>query len=81
MLRGVDEVWGNSPSFDCAILVEFVGRYAGAVPWKFTQERDFRTARALNPAAPYERPADAHSALADALAQAAHLDKLGIWRS
>lgn len=81
MLRGVDEVWGNSPSFDCAILVEFVSRYAGAVPWRYVQERDFRTAVALDPSVPYERPADAHSALADALAQAAHLDKLGIWRS
>jgi hypothetical protein len=81
MLRGVDEVWGNSPSFDCAILVDFVDRYAGAVPWRYVQERDFRTARSLRPDVPYVPPAEAHGALADALAQAAHLDKLGIWRS
>lgn len=81
MLRGVDEVWANSPSFDCSILVDFVARYTGGVPWRHTHERDFRTARALHPDVPYVPPADAHSALADALAQAAHLDKLGIWRS
>lgn len=79
MLRGVDEVWANSPSFDCAILAEFVSRYAGAVPWRYVQERDFRTARALRPDVPYERPADAHSALADATAQAEHLKKLNLW--
>lgn len=81
MLRGVDEVWANSPSFDCAILVDFVDRHAGAVPWRYVQERDFRTARALHTDVPYVPPTDAHSALADALAQAAHLDRLGIWRS
>lgn len=79
MLRSVDEVWANSPSFDCAILVDFVDRYAGAVPWRYVQERDFRTARALRPDVPYERPADAHSALADATAQAEHLKKLNLW--
>jgi hypothetical protein len=81
MIRCVDDVWANSPSFDCAILRGFFDRYAGAAPWRYVQERDFRTARALRPDVPYVPPAEAHGALADALAQAAHLDKLGIWRS
>lgn len=83
VLSMCDEIWANSPSFDCAILSHFISHYTPGVgiPWKHSQERDFRTARALHPEAPYTPPENAHGALADAIAQAAHLDKLGIWRS
>jgi hypothetical protein len=80
-LKDAEEVWANSPSFDLAILSDWLPRHGFCVPWRYWQERDFRTVVALNPSVPYERPADAHSALADAMAQAAHLDRLGIWRS
>ncbi|MGJ8516876.1 3'-5' exonuclease [Carnimonas bestiolae] len=55
-------VWGNSPSFDCDILVDFgKGR-----PWDFWQERDVRTARML---VGHTKPRQSHSALSDAKAQ------------
>lgn len=81
LLRQADEIWANSPSFDCAILKEFIGCMPDGEPWKFTKERDFRTAAALRPDCPYKPPRDAHGALADALEQARHLDRLGIWRA
>lgn len=36
-------VWSNSPSFDCVILRSWAERLRHALPWKFYQERDFRT--------------------------------------
>ena len=80
VLSRVDEVWANSPSFDCVILREFF-EFAGVeVPWKYYQERDFRTAKALHPDVIYPSVTNAHNALDDAAAQAVHLDKLGLWR-
>lgn len=82
MLRMCDEVWANSPSFDCNILSDFMDRYSDTgLSWESYQERDFRTAKALTPGIDYVAPENAHGALADAIAQANHLDKLGIWRS
>lgn len=36
-------VWGNSPSFDCAILRNAYKAAGVAIPWAFWQERDCRT--------------------------------------
>ena len=80
LLQEADEVWANSPSFDCSILREFLCQYAKGPTWKYYQERDFRTAKALRPNVPYVKPEHAHSALADAQAQVDHLIKLGVWR-
>lgn len=79
-LNGVDEVWANSPSYDLVILACAMRQCHLTPPWRFFQERDFRTARALSPGVDYTPPADAHSALADAQAQADHLNKLNLWR-
>ena len=77
-LRGAEEVWANSPSFDLACLNSLLDQFSyQKISYKI--ERDFRTARALRPTVAYEHPVDAHNALADAQAQVAHLRKLGIW--
>lgn len=46
---GTDDVlmWANSPSFDCAILKAYYDKLGWDVPWKYYNERDFRTAKAL----------------------------------
>lgn len=83
LLSVCDEVWANSPSFDCAIMLDFIFHFAPSegIPWRYGKERDFRTVRAMHPEIVYTPPADAHDALSDARAQAAYLDQLGIWRA
>jgi 3' exoribonuclease, RNase T-like len=66
-------VWANSPSFDLAILKSFPHKLP---MWHFRNERDFRTARALFPAQPWDSKAVEHDALADATAQATHIRKI-----
>lgn len=40
----VETVWGNSPSFDCALLRAYFERSDLPVPWEYWQERDVRSA-------------------------------------
>jgi DNA polymerase III epsilon subunit-like protein len=65
-----DEVWANSPAFDCTIL-EAAGEAVGIeMPWAFYEERDFRTLKELPGAADVEQSGTDHDALADAVHQA-----------
>lgn len=67
---GLDEIWANSPSFDCEAL-EYAGEQVNVeMPWEFYEERDFRTLKAL-PMTP-EKDTDGveHDALDDARHQA-----------
>lgn len=70
------EVWGNSPAFDCVILKHAFAVAQVPVPWRFWNERCFRTIKALNADVAYEEPALKHHALSDAKAQAEHLIKI-----
>lgn len=83
--NSIDEIWANSPSFDCDILHDFMRLHLNMTAddfiWKYSIERDFRTARNMYPWVEYIPPRDAHGGLTDAIAQAAHLDKLGLWKS
>lgn len=72
-------VWANSPAFDCVIVGGAYDRLGMPRPWHFSKERDFRTARALYPMVEYnveEKGDGAHTALADADFQIAHLLKI-----
>ena len=67
-------LWANSPSFDCAILSAAYDAVGMETPWKYWQERDYRTAKSL--ISQFDLP-DAppfngvrHTALADARHQA-----------
>jgi len=65
-----DEIWANSPSFDCEQL-EAAYAAAGLVePWEFYQERDHRTVASLPVAPDLEHDGVEHDALDDAKHQA-----------
>ena len=66
------KVWGNSPAMDCVALRGAYSRCGMEAPWKFYNERDYRTLRAEAPEVERLRKAD-HNALGDADAQLEHL--------
>jgi DNA polymerase III epsilon subunit-like protein len=65
-----DEVWANSPSFDCVIYEAACDALGADVPWEFYEQRDFRTLKNLPGAAVVEHDGTEHDALDDARAQA-----------
>lgn len=67
------QVWGCSPSFDCAILAAGYKALGMRVPWFFFEERDVRTARALFRIDKAAEGKAAHTALADAMREAKEL--------
>jgi 3' exoribonuclease, RNase T-like len=68
--------WGNGAGFDNVILRNTFTRMQGACPFKFYDDRCFRTLKALFPAVEYVKPVTPHYALSDAVAQATHVQKL-----
>jgi DNA polymerase III epsilon subunit-like protein len=67
---GADEVWANSPSFDCRILEHAYDLAEMELPWSFWQERDYRTLQNLPVAVDVEQEGEPHHALDDARYQA-----------
>jgi len=65
-----DEVWANSPSFDCDLLEAAYDAVGLEAPWDFYQERDYRTLSSLPVAADVEFDGVEHDALDDAKHQA-----------
>jgi len=65
-----DEIWANSPAFDCAILEAAYDAVEGEAPWDFYERRDLRTLRNLGIEGGAEREGPEHDALADARYQA-----------
>jgi len=74
------EVWMNSPSFDSdKILAPAFAAIKLQLPWSYYQERDFRTVKALGQKyfnLAYQKPINAHNALADAKAQGEYIYQL-----
>lgn len=66
-------VWANGASFDFPILASAYGAINMAAPWKFYNERDWRTVRKIGPRVEFERSGTHHNALDDARHQALHL--------
>jgi hypothetical protein len=68
-------VWSNGASFDIPILNSAFNDVNVAAPWKFYNERCYRTMKNLYPDVPYARAEGsvAHNALHDARDQARHL--------
>jgi len=66
----VDEVWANSPSFDCEMLEHAFDIVGIKTPWEFYEERDFRTLKELHFAADVDQQGVEHDALDDAVYQA-----------
>lgn len=66
----VDEIWANSPSFDCEILSAAYDAVGLEQPWNFWAERDFRTLESFDFAPEPEQAGVEHDALDDAVHQA-----------
>lgn len=69
-------VWGNGASFDNVILRGAYERIEMQAPWRFWQDRCYRTVKAMNKDVPFERVGVHHLAVDDAESQALHLMKL-----
>lgn len=63
-------VWSNGLLFDLVILQNCFEFYKRRVPWHYRAPRDFKTIRSLRPHMASNKPAIAHSAEHDAIAQA-----------
>jgi exodeoxyribonuclease VIII len=67
------EVWGNGAAFDNALLAAAYDATAMPRPWKFSNDRCYRTAKNLRLDVPLARSGTHHNALDDAESQARHL--------
>jgi hypothetical protein len=65
-------VWGNGAAFDNAILSCCYASINSRLPWKFTNDRCYRTLKAMMPHIGVERQGVYHNALDDAKTQAVH---------
>jgi len=69
-------VWGNGATFDNVILRNAYERNGYEPPWKFRQDRCYRTLLSLFPSQDVVRVGTSHNALDDAITQANHHLKL-----
>jgi len=65
-----DELWANSPKFDCAHLEAAYDALDWPTPWVFYELRDVRTVTALPGAVEIDQDGTEHDALDDAVHQA-----------
>ena len=73
----VKEVWGCGSDFDNAILSNAYRKVGIAEPWKFWNNRCYRTLKSLFPGVKIDREGTVHhNALGDAEAQTKHLLKI-----
>ena len=66
-------LWGNGASFDNVILSEAYRIRNLDKPWKFWNDRCYRTVKHMNPNVRFVRSGTHHNALDDAESQAQHL--------
>ena len=66
-------IWGNGASFDNTILANAFDKAGVALPWKYWNDRCYRTVKNLYPNIKLERVGTYHNALDDAKSQALHL--------
>lgn len=67
------KVWGCGAAFDNVILSNAYKKLGMEVPWKFWNDRCYRTIKAEFPNVPVDRVGTHHNALDDAKTQAVHL--------
>lgn len=67
------EIWGNGASFDNAILSNAYRSLKMAEPWKFWNNRCYRTMKNMFPHVEFKRVGTHHNAVDDAKSQALHL--------
>lgn len=69
-------MWGNGAAFDNVILRSAYNACQMTPPWKYRDDRCYRTVRALHPDVEFGDHGTAHNAKDDAMAQALHLMKM-----
>lgn len=73
-LGGQDtEIWGNGANFDNNLLAAAYDITGIPLPWKFSNDRCYRTVKNLHPEILIPRTGTHHNALDDATSQAMHL--------
>ncbi len=72
-------IWGNGADFDNPILAFAYDLVGMSTPWKYTNNRCYRTLKNLYPQLPYIPPKIKHNALQDAQAQADHATRIFAW--
>lgn len=70
------EVWGNGAAFDNAILSNAYRKCGMEQPWKFWNDRCYRTVKNMHPDVKMERQGVYHRAVDDAKSQADHLMRI-----
>lgn len=70
------EIWGNGSDFDNAMLAEAYRKAGIPLPWKFWNNRCYRTMKNQFPDVAMSRHGTHHNALDDAISQAKHLCKI-----
>jgi|SRR6267378_2123427 len=66
------KVWGNGSDFDNMMLAAAYDAVQMSLPWRFYNNRCYRTLKNLLPAITFERSGVHHNALDDAMTQAAY---------
>lgn len=69
-------VWGNGAAFDNVILANAYRKSRLPLPWKFYNDRCYRTVKNLHPEIELERVGTYHCAVDDAESQAQHLIRI-----
>lgn len=69
-------VWGNGASFDNVILASLLKTYGVKQPWKYWNDRCYRTMKGEHQHDPIERQGVHHNALDDAIHQARILQSI-----
>lgn len=67
------EMWGNGSDFDNVVLAAAYKAARLNVPWKFWDNRCYRTMKNLHRDVPFQRVGTHHNAVDDARSQAEHL--------
>lgn len=75
-LRRDAQLWGNGSDFDNAMLAEMYRKLDMPQPWKFWNNRCYRTIKNMFPDVSMSRHGVHHDALDDAISQAKHLCKI-----
>lgn len=71
-------LWGNGSDFDNALLTDAYDKFGIKLPWKYTNNRCFRTLKNLFSHIKHEFVGMKHNALEDARNQAIHATKIFI---
>ena len=76
-MRGMPEdvsgVWGNGATFDNVLIRAAMEKTGVTPPWKFWQDKCYRTVKGAHPEIDIVKEGTAHKAIDDALSQAKHL--------